>query len=247
MTVDSSDWLDIQYMTSSSRGVLCRQTCWKRWSFWQCKCSCTIMLKIWPGWFDDFFGIWNVSYGRHLVVFSARFLLCRMQVLNTLPHLQKVVLAMVPTCMNGSGLGLEPEPNHCNGLYHPNTRTVAILLVLSPTTRHFNITILASILNLSSDLIVTWSVYRLCSPSCCFTSRFKICHLTIIRWVTMENPGISVRICPEFTDTHRISVGSQICNREVKEQLDLHNLHTAHAIIRSELKYLIGAKDLGTV
>jgi len=30
--------------------------------------------------------------------------------------------------------------------------------------------------------------------------------------------------------------------REVKEQLKLHNLRTDHVTIRSELKYLIGAK-----
>jgi hypothetical protein len=35
--------------------------------------------------------------------------------------------------------------------------------------------------------------------------------------------------------------------REVKEGLKLHNLHTDHVMIRSELIYLIGAKAVGTV
>jgi len=35
--------------------------------------------------------------------------------------------------------------------------------------------------------------------------------------------------------------------REVKERPMLHNLHTDHVMIRSELKYLIGAKVVGTV
>jgi hypothetical protein len=33
----------------------------------------------------------------------------------------------------------------------------------------------------------------------------------------------------------------------VKERLELHNLHTDHIMIPSELKYLIGAKVAGTV
>jgi hypothetical protein len=35
--------------------------------------------------------------------------------------------------------------------------------------------------------------------------------------------------------------------REVKEQVILDNLHLEHATIRSELRYLIGAKVAGTV
>jgi len=34
---------------------------------------------------------------------------------------------------------------------------------------------------------------------------------------------------------------------EVKEGLILHNVHTDHVMIRSELIYLIGAKAVGTV
>jgi len=56
---------------------------------------------------------------------------------------------------NGSGLGLGPEPNRCNGFYHTKTRTVAIGPVLPPKTRHFNLTTLAPIKYLSSDCNVT--------------------------------------------------------------------------------------------
>jgi len=42
--------------------------------------------------------------------------------------------------------------------------------------------------------------------------------------------------------TQRILVGSHIRDREVNERVDLHNLHTDHVMIRSELKYLIGGK-----
>jgi len=49
------------------------------------------MLKEWRGCFDDLFSVRNVSYGSHLLVFRARFLLGSTQVLAALPHLQKVV------------------------------------------------------------------------------------------------------------------------------------------------------------
>jgi len=56
---------------------------------------------------------------------------------------------------NGSGLGLEPEPNRCNGSYHTKTRTVAIGPVLPPKPQRFKSTILPPIKYLSSDRIVT--------------------------------------------------------------------------------------------
>jgi len=106
---------------------------------------------------------------------------------------------------------------------------------------------LAQIKYLSSDHIVTWSVRRLCSSSRSFTSRFQICDPTNIHWVAIEIPLISPKMCLDFTATQRISVGSQICKREVKEWLVLYNLCTDHIMIRSELKYLIGAKVAGPV
>jgi len=68
---------------------------------------------------------------------------------------QDLVLATVPTRKNGSGLGLEPDRNCCNGLYDTKTRTVATGPGLPPTTWHFNTTTLAPIKFLSSDRIVT--------------------------------------------------------------------------------------------
>lgn len=49
------------------------------------------MLIVWPRGFDDHFGIWNGSYGRHLLFFWMRFFLCSTLVLGALPHLQKVM------------------------------------------------------------------------------------------------------------------------------------------------------------
>ena len=42
--------------------------------------------------------------------------------------------------------------------------------------------------------------------------------------------------------TQRILVESQIWTRKVKERLKLHNLRNDHVVIRSELKYIFGAK-----
>jgi len=100
---------------------------------------------------------------------------------------------------------------------------------------------------LSSDRIVTWSVHRLCSFTSSFTSRFKTCNPTNIRGVAIENPQISLRIGPFFTATHWISVRWQIWMLEVKELIILHNLHTDHVAVWSELTYLIVSKADGTV
>jgi len=49
------------------------------------------MLTDWAECFYDCFSVWNVSYGRHLLVFSTRFFLYSTLVSTLLPHLQKVV------------------------------------------------------------------------------------------------------------------------------------------------------------
>jgi len=157
------------------------------------------------------------------------------------------VLATGPNCRVGSGSGSTRIRTVATGLTTRKTRTVRNGAVLPPKTRHLKLTILAPIKYLSSDCITTWSVSRLCSFSRCFTTRFQICDPTSIRWVAVENPPISLKISHYLTTTQRISVGSQIWKREVKERLKLHNLHTDYVVIRSELKYLIGAKGVGTV
>ena len=91
IAVNSFDSADIQYLRSSPREVLCRQSWRRRWFFRQFTCSRTVMLKVSPGCFDDLLSIWNVSYGRHLLILSVRFLLCSAEVLATLPYLQNVV------------------------------------------------------------------------------------------------------------------------------------------------------------
>jgi len=49
-----------------------------------------------------------------------------------------------------------------------------------------------------------------------------------------------------FTATQWIVIRSQFGEWKVKEHLKLHLLHIYHIVIRSQLKYLIGAKDLSS-
>jgi hypothetical protein len=100
---------------------------------------------------------------------------------------------------------------------------------------------------LSSDRIVTWSVGRLSSFSPSFTSRSRICGLTNIRRVAIENPWISPKLWCYFTAIQWILVQSQIWQQEVKDRPKLHNLYTDHIVIRSELEYSIGGNVAGTV
>jgi len=165
---------------------------------------------------------------------------------STWKHLG-VVLATVQNRQVGSGSGSNPEPNRCNGTYHTKTRTVAIEPVLLPETRHYKSTIFAPIKYFSSDRIVTWSVGKLCCFSPSFTSRSRICGRTNIHRVAIEIPRIWPGKWRYFTVIRWILVQSQICQREVKERLKLHNQRTDHIVIRSELKYSIGAKVAGTV
>jgi len=90
ITVYSFDFANTQYFSWASWEVLCRRSWWQRWSFPQYKCSCTIMLNVSPACFDNLFSIWNVSYSGHLLVLSARFLLCSTYILAAMQHLRKV-------------------------------------------------------------------------------------------------------------------------------------------------------------
>ena len=135
-----------------------------------------------------------------------------------------------------------PKPDRGKGSYHTKIPAHWKWAGFPPKTRYFKFTRLAPIKYSSSDRIMTWSVRKLCSSSCSFTSRCPICDQSSIRWVAIEHPPISGNLSLNFTAIRRILVLSQIWRREVKEQLKLHNLRTDHVMIRSYFKYLIGAK-----
>jgi hypothetical protein len=106
-----------------------------------------------------------------------------------------VVLATALNCQVGSRSGSTRNWTVAMVLSARNTRTVGNGVVLPPKTRHLKFTILAPIQYLSSDRITTWLIRRLCSFSRSFTSGFQICDRTSIRWVAIENPPISLKIC----------------------------------------------------
>jgi len=135
-----------------------------------------------------------------------------------------------------------PNPDCGEGFYHTINPDLWNWAGFSSKTRHFNLTIWAPIQYFSSDCIMTWSIRRLLSFSPSYTSQFQICNWTNIRWVPIENPRISLKIWCYSTAIQRILVGLQIWKRDMNEGLKLHNLHIHHVMIRSELKYLIGAK-----
>ena len=155
---------------------------------------------------------------------------------------RRIVIATGTNRRVSFGCGYDPELNCCNGSYHTTTRTVAIGPVLPPKTQHFSITSLAGIRFLSSDRMVTWSICRLCSFMRSITSQLQICDPTKIRWVMIESTRFSPHISPSFTPIQRILVGLQIWMWEVKERVKLNNLRIDHVTMRSQLRYLIGAR-----
>jgi hypothetical protein len=132
-------------------------------------------------------------------------------------------------------------------LYHTKNPDRCNWSGLQPKTRYFNLTTWAPIKYLSCDHIVTWSIRRLSSFIRSFTSRIQIRDPTITRWVTIKNPRISRIIWCYVIVTQRILVQSQIWMQEVKQGVNLDNLRINHVAIRSELRYLIGARVGGTV
>jgi len=157
------------------------------------------------------------------------------------------VLATGPNCQFGSGSSSTQIWTVAMGLTTRKTCTIGNGPVLPPKTRHFKFTILAPTKWLSSDRITTRSICRLCSFSLFFPCRFQICDLTSIRWVAIENQPISLTICHFITTTQQISVRLHIWIQDVKERQKLNNLRIDHVMIRSKLKYLIGAQAAGTV
>jgi len=110
-----------------------------------------------------------------------------------------------------------------------------------------NVTTLPPIKDMSSDCIVRWCIHWFCSFSYSFISRVQICNLTNICAVAINNPQISLKICPYLIPTAQISFRSQIWMLEATELVSLHSICIHHVMIRSEIKNLTAAKPVGTV
>jgi len=172
--------------------------------------------------------------------------LCRTEVAGIADLPPLLVLATAPNSQVIPGSGSTPNHTVAMGLTTRKTRTVWNEPVFPPKPGHSKFTILAPFEYLNSDRITTWSIRRLWNFGQSFTYHFQICDPTSVRWVVIENQRISLRICHQFTSTQWISVILPIWLHKVKERQKLNNLHIDHIMIRSKLKYLIGAKAVGT-
>jgi len=62
LRLKASDSMDFYDLSSFSWEVLWRPRWWQRRSFWQFELSSTIMLREWPGCFDDHLGVRHLSH-----------------------------------------------------------------------------------------------------------------------------------------------------------------------------------------
>ena len=105
-------------------------------------------------------------------------------------------------------------------------------------------TTLAPIKYLSSDRIATWSIREMCRLMPYFISRSQICDRINIHWV-------AVKLSRKLRQNDRVFIATpwqlvrlQIGEREMKEGIKLHISCIDYVTIRSELKYLIGARNV---
>jgi hypothetical protein len=118
----------------------------------------------------------------------------------------RVVLAVVSNSRFGSGSGLEPNWNHCNGVYpiKQQNRTEPAVFWLVP---HFHkLRTLSAIKYLCSDHITILYVCKLCSFRCSFTSHSPICDLINIRWDTVKNTSFLMIFNRDSTNIDRITI-----------------------------------------
>ena len=97
-----------------------------------------------------------------------------------------VLVATVPDPQFGSGSGVEPNWNRCNGFYRIKKLNRTEPIVLWPVPQFCQVLSLAAIKYLSSDHITIWYIRKRCSSACSFTSSSPLCYLINIRWVGMK-------------------------------------------------------------
>jgi hypothetical protein len=110
---------------------------------------------------------------------------------------------------------------------------------------HFTVlTTLAPIKYLSSDRIVTWSIREMCRLMPYFISRSQICDR-----ISMHR--VAVKLSPKSRQNDRVFIPTpwqlvrlQIGEQEMKEGMKLHISRIDYVTIWSELKYLIGVRNV---
>jgi len=97
MTVASSDAAGIQYLSLSPREIVCTQSGWHRKSFWQFEYSHTIMLKEWPGCFEDLFRVQMYSMSV-ICLFWVRDSFCAVHRFWLPCHISKILWILAILC-----------------------------------------------------------------------------------------------------------------------------------------------------
>jgi len=103
---------------------------------------------------------------------------------------------------------------------------------------------LAPIKYFSSDRIATWSIREMCRLMPYFISYSQICDRINIHWVAVKLSRKSPQKDRVFIATQWQLVRLQIGEREMKEGIKVHISRIDYVLIRSELKYLIGARNV---
>jgi len=116
-----------------------------------------------------------------------------------------LVLATVPNWRFGSGSGLEPNLNRCNGCYpikKPNRMEPAVFW---PVPHFHKLSALAPIKYLSCDCITIWYIHNWYSVRCSFTSHSPICDTISICCVASKNDLFSALLHSNSTNSDHIA------------------------------------------
>lgn len=105
-----------------------------------------------------------------------------------------VVLATVPDLLFGSGTCSIRNWTVETGLHTRTSRTSGNWPVLPTKTHHVRMKIMPPFKNRSSDCILTWSIFRLCSFGSFDSSHCQIRNQTNILWVSIQDRRILLKI-----------------------------------------------------
>jgi hypothetical protein len=218
-------WLKVHYQHSVTPQLLCAGNA-----------SDTVVLA-W-GTYKEGGSMW-VNIQRSWTIWNGRIYECLVLLLVSVPGLNRI---------RGASQSLE-SPRHRTGQVlvgcYPDltyTRVFWARLDLNSGSNCMVPGHLAPIKYMSYDRILTWSVCRLCISTFSFTSCCQICDQVNFHWVVVKKRPILSENRRFSKTTQGIVVGILIWQWELKKRVEMHNLHTDHVMIRSELKYLISTK-----
>jgi len=158
-----------------------------------------------------------------------------------------VVLAKVPTRQYDSELGLLPNLVRGNPLYNPKHPDHCIWASFQPQSASRKSKVLARNMLVNSDCISTCSIRIICSFRCSFAPCSPVYDAINISLVAVENQQHSIHFLLYFTATWWRLIWLEFVQWEMKERIKVYISLINHVVIWSDNKYLIAAKDVGTV